>query len=84
MISVRLKIIAGELAHGVENIELEIGSGATVREFIEQCASRCGVAFPSENLYKLMYPLFKGKPVTLGTTLTQDGTLHVCRIAMGG
>ena len=81
---IRLKIVARELVPGVENVELDIEGGATVRDFIELCASRCGGALPSENQYKLMYPLFEGKPVTLGTALTQDGTLHICRIAMGG
>ena len=81
---VQLKIVAGELVPGVENVELDLEGGATVREFIELCANRCGGALPSENLFKLMYPLFDGKPVTLDSALTQDGTLHICRIAMGG
>ena len=84
MLAIQLKLVAKELTPGFENGKFNIENGATVRDLLALCADRCGAAFPSETHLKLMYPLFNGKPVTLDKELTQDGTLHICRIAMGG
>ena len=84
MLKVQVKLVAKELTPGFENGEFHAKNGATVRDVLALCAERNEVAFPSENHCRLMYPLYNGKPLTLDAALSQDGTLHICRIAMGG
>ena len=82
--SIQVKLIARELTPGFDNGEFRAESGVTVKDVLALCAKRHKAAFPSEDLCKLMYPLYNGKPLTLDSALSQDGTLHICRIAMGG
>ena len=84
MLTVNVKFVAKELAPGIESGEYSVEDGSTVRELIVLCADRCGVPAPSEKSFELMYSLFDGKPATLDGALTKDGTLHVCRVVMGG
>jgi len=83
MLTVDVKFIASELTPGLVSGEYDIEDGASVRELLALCETRCGVAVP-ENNYKYMYPLFNGKPVALDGTLTENGTLHLCRVVVGG
>ena len=83
MLNIRVKFVAKELTPELENGYYEAPEGVTVRELITICEKQCGSVVPEEN-FKLMYPLFNGKPVRLETPLTVDGILHLCRIVMGG
>ena len=83
MLDIRVKFVANELTVGLENGSYAAPEGVSVRGLIAICEERCGVVVPTEN-FKLMYPLFNGKPVKLDSLLTQSGTLHLCRIVMGG
>ena len=84
MLKIQVKLVAQELAPGIENGEYQIDSGSTVRDLVTLCANRCSVSEPSEQKLSKMYHMFNGKPAMLETVLTQDGTLHICRIVMGG
>ena len=84
MLTIEIKFIARELATGMQNGTYNVESGATVRELIEVCAKQNEVAAPLEKAYKLMHPMFNGKPVLLDSPLTENGVLHICRIIMGG
>jgi len=84
MLTIQLKLVANELTPGMENGEYEIESGTTVRNLITLCADRCSAPEPSEQKLGMMYPMFNGRPAMLDSSLTQDGTLHICRIVMGG
>ena len=83
MLDIRVKFVANELTPGLENGNYQAPEGSTVRELIAICEEQCGSAVPEEN-FTLMYPLFGGKPVTMESKLTKDGTMHLCRIVMGG
>ena len=83
MLDIRVKFVAAELTVGLENGSYQAPEQTTVRELIAICEAQCGSVVPEEN-FKLMYPLWNGKPVKLDTALTQSGTLHLCRIVMGG
>ena len=83
MLDIRVKFVATELTPGLENGNYQAPEGVTVRGLIAICEKQCGGTVPEEN-FKLMYPLFNGKPVRLETPLMVDGTLHLCRIVMGG
>jgi len=83
MLKVNIKFVADELTPGLINGEYEIGEGSSVRELLKQCESACGVSV-SEGNFKLMYPIFNGKPLGLDSVIPQGGTLHLCRIVMGG
>lgn len=81
--TIDVKLIATELAPGIESGTYNIEGGSTVRDIIEHCGAVSGTSVPEGN-YEFMYPLFNSKPVTLGSTITENGTLHVCRVVMGG
>jgi hypothetical protein len=83
MPTVNVKFIAYELTPGLESGKYDIADGSTVRDVISLCENQCGASVPPDN-FKRLYPLFNGKPVTLDHTITKDGTLHVCRVVMGG
>jgi len=80
---INIKITAPELVPGIENGIYEMQEGMSVREVLHALQERCGTCIPEEN-YKLMYPLFNGKPVKLTAPLTKSGTLYMCRVVMGG
>jgi len=84
MLTIQVKLVARELTPGLENGEFRAKSGATVRDVLALCSARCEAAFPSDNLCRFMYPLYNGKPLTLDSPLSEDGTLHICRVAIGG
>ena len=83
MLTVEVKFIASELTPGLENGIYQIDEGLTVRDLIAVCENQNGVTLPEKN-FKYMYPLFNGRPLTLGGAITASGTLHVCRIVFGG
>lgn len=83
MLTVNVRLVADELTPGLTGGEYCIEDGSTVRDLIKQCESVCGVSVPQGN-YKLMYPIYNGKPLPLDGVITQSGTLHLCRIVMGG
>ena len=83
MLTIKVRFVASELAPQLENGEYHVENGATVREAIAVCEEHCGAVVPEDN-FKLMYPLFNGKPVQLDDTLCIDGKLYICRIVMGG
>jgi hypothetical protein len=83
MLTVNIKCIAGELTPGFKNGEYEIEEGVTVKSLLDWLACEFGVTIPPNNL-KLMYLLFDGKPIQLFDPITKSGTLHICRIVVGG
>ena len=83
MITINVRFVADELTPGLENGEYEVAGGTTVRELIDLCQSKHGVVLPEQN-YKLMYPLFNGKRVLMDSKLEKPGTLHMCRVVVGG
>jgi hypothetical protein len=83
MPTVDVKFVANELTPGLVNGEYCIEEGITIRGLISLCESRSGISLPPEN-FKLMYPLFNGKPASIDSAITKDGTLHICRIVVGG
>lgn len=83
MLNIDVKFVADELVPGLVNGEYGVESGTTVRELLAVCEARCGASIPEIN-FDLMYPLFKSRPVTLDSPLTDNGTLHLCRVIIGG
>ena len=83
MLTLRVRFVANELTPGLENGDYCVADGSTVRDVISLCENQCGTSVPPDN-FKRMYPLFDGRPVSLDTGITKDGTLHICRIVMGG
>ena len=83
MLTIDVKFVASELTPGLTDGEISIEDGATVRELILQCASQRDTSVPPDN-FAMMYPLFNGKPLTVDGALTKDGTLHICRVVLGG
>ena len=83
MLAVNIKSVAGELAPGLVSGEYETTEGSTVQSLLEQSASKCGAAINPNN-YKFMLLLFDGKPIQLTDKITKSGTLHLCRIVVGG
>jgi len=83
MLVVDVKFVAHELVPGLVNGEYSIEDGATVRDLLAVCENQHGTVVP-ENNYKYMYPLFNGRPLTLDSAITQNGTLHLCRVVIGG
>ena len=83
MLTVNVKFIAEELVPGLASGEYCINEGSTVLDLLAVCESKCGVSVPEKN-FKFMYPLFNGKPVVLEKALTENGTLHLCRVVTGG
>ena len=83
MLNVDVKFIAYELVPGLDGGEYSIDAGATVRDLLAVCENRCGVVVPEKN-FEYMYPLFNGRPVTLDSAISENGTLHLCRVVTGG
>ena len=83
MLDIHVKFIASELVPGLESGEYSVADGVTVRDLLAVCEKQCGATIPEKN-YKSMYPLFNGKPTQLDSVLTTNGTLHLCRVVMGG
>ena len=83
MITIYVELVASELAPGLNSGEYGIEAGASVLDLLRVCESACGAAIPEKN-HKNLYLLFNGKPVKLDTALTEDGTLHMCRVVLGG
>ena len=83
MLTVDVKFVAYELVPGLVNGEYSIESGATVRDLLSVCESQCGAIVPEKN-FRFMHPLFNGKPIALDSAITQNGTLHLCRVVFGG
>ena len=83
MLTVDMKFIANELTPGLVNGSYSIEDGLTVRDLLAVCESQCGVSVPAKN-FRFMYPLFNGRPITLDKAITEDGTLHLCRVVTGG
>ena len=83
MLTVTVKFIAYELVPGLTSGEYSVAEGATVRDLLAVCENRCSASIPEKN-FKFMHPLFNGKPVKLDSNITQNGTLHLCRVVMSG
>jgi len=83
MLNVNVKFIAFELTPGLKSGEYNIEDGATVLDLLAECEKVCGTSIPERN-YASIYPLFNGRPVRLETTITENGTLQVCRVVFGG
>ena len=83
MLTIRVKFVASELAPGLTDGEYNIEDGSTVLNLLKLCESACGASVPPKN-FDFMLPLFNGKPVMLSSAITEDGTLHLCRIIAGG
>ncbi len=83
MLNVRVKFVAYELAEGLISSVYQIPDNSTVRELLAVCEGQNKTSIPSENI-KLMLFILNGKNATLDTPITKDGTLHVCRVIIGG
>ena len=83
MLTVEVKFIANELTPGLQNGKYQIEEGASFRDLIAVCEAQCGASVPPNN-FAFMNPLFNGKPITIDSTFTENGTLHLCRIILGG
>lgn len=83
MLVVDVKFVAYELTPGLASGEYPIAEGATVRDLIALCEKQCGASVPEKN-FKSMYPLYNGRPVMLDSAITENGTLHLCRVVTGG
>ena len=83
MLRIDVKFVANELVPGLVSGEYSIEGGSTVLDLLALCENHCAATIPEKN-FTYMYPLFNGKPVTLVTQLTENGTLHLCRVVTGG
>ena len=83
MLTVNAKFIANELTPGLKSGEYHVEDGSSVLDLLKKCESLCGATVP-EQYFKLMYPLYNGRPVSLESAITESGTLHLCRIVVGG
>jgi len=83
MLTVDVRFISYELTPGLKSGKYSIEDGATVLDLLALCEKECGASIPEKN-YIQLYPLFNSKPVRLETPLTESGTLHVCRVVLGG
>jgi len=83
MVTVNVRFIANELTPGLVSGEYRVGEGSSIRELLSVCESACGVSIPEKNL-KFLFPLFNSRPVTLDNVINMDGTLHLCRVVVGG
>ena len=63
--------------------EYRVEEGTTVLDLLKTCESASEASIP-EKSYKHMCYLFNGKPLTLDSAIKESGTLHLCRIAVGG
>ena len=83
MLTVNVRFVATELTPGLTSGEYSIDNGATVLELLHKCGEECGAPIPEKN-YKNIYPLFNGRPIRLESVITENGTLHVSRVVIGG
>ena len=83
MLTVDVKFIAYELVPGLVSGQYCIDDGSTVRDLISVCETKCGATVPPKN-FDYMYPLFNGRPVSLDKEIAENGTLHLCRVVVGG
>lgn len=83
MLNIRVKFVAYELAEGLLSGDYQIPDNATVRELLAVCEERNKTSIPSVNL-DLMLFILNGKPATLDTPITKEGTLYVTRVIIGG
>ena len=83
MLTIDVRFIANELVPGLLSGEYKIEDGTTVLDLLALCERQCGVSVPLKN-FDFMYPLFNGRPVSLDKPLTESGTLHLCRVVIGG
>ena len=83
MLTVDVRFIADELTPGLVSGEYSIEGGSSVRDLLAVCETVCGIGVPETN-FKFMYPLFNGRPVSLDSEITDSGTLHLCRVVLGG
>jgi len=83
MHTINVKFVATELAPGLNNGNYNVDDGTSVMALIKQCEEASGATVP-EGCLKLLYPLFNSKPVRLETPLNESGTLHFCRVVLGG
>jgi len=83
MLTINVKFVASELTPGLVNGDYSIEDGSSVLDLLRQCESVCGASIPEKNL-PYIYPLFNSRPVRLEAPLTDSGTLHVCRVVVGG
>ena len=83
MLRISVKFVADELTPGLVNGEYSIEGGSTVLDLLAVCEAQCGVSIPAKN-FAFIYPLFNGRPVSLDNVLTENGTLHLCRVVTGG
>ena len=63
--------------------QYQIEDGKSVLDLFKVCEEKSGATIPEAN-YKNLYSLFNSRPVRLETPLTDSGTLHVCRVVLGG
>jgi len=83
MATVNVRFVADELTPGLADGEYDIADGSSVSDLLALCQSICGAEIPPYN-FKLMYPIFNGKPLSLDSAITKSGTLHLCRVLFGG
>ncbi|MCL1828064.1 MAG: hypothetical protein FWG32_01060 [Oscillospiraceae bacterium] len=83
MLTIHVKFVVSEFSPGLISGDYNVADGSSVRDLISVCQNRCGVSLTPENT-DLLYPLFNGKPVSLDSLLTENGTLHLCPVLVGG
>jgi len=83
MLTINVKFIATELTPGLISGDYDIEDGSSVLDLYRLCEKASGVKISEKNLQSL-YSLFNSRPVRLETPLTENGTLHVCRVVLGG
>jgi len=83
MLTINAKFVANELVPGLADGEYLIEDGSTVLDLLAACEEKCGVSIPVKN-FDFMYPLFNGRPVSINKALSENGTLHLCRVVTGG
>ena len=83
MLTVDVKFVAYELVPGLLNAQYSVEAGTTVHSLLALCEANCGASIPEKN-YRYMYPLINGRPATLDSAITDNSTLHLCRVITGG
>lgn len=83
MLNVKVRFVAQELAPGLENGVYEVPEGSTIRELLAICEEKNDVEIPAQN-FKLMLFMLDGKNAVMDAAITENSTLHVCRIIIGG
>ena len=83
MATISIKIVAKDLLPGISDGDFEIREETTVSELLRAYGDACGAALPEKNL-ALLYFLLNGKPVEASREISASGTLHVCRVIVGG